>query len=127
MITIETKGNLKKTERFLSKMTRLDFRRYLDKYGEQGCIALASNTPYDTGRTAQSWYYKIEENKDEGYAKVVWCNSYRVKDVCIAIILHYGHGTRNGGYVQGRDYINPALRPVFDAMAEEAWREVTGS
>ena len=127
MIVVKTKGNLKKTERFLNKMKSADVRRLLIKYGEAGVIALAQNTPVDSGLTASSWYYDVKIDKTEGYASVTWKNSHVVKNTCIAIILQYGHGTRNGGYVQGRDYINPALKPIFDAMAEEAWREVTSA
>ena len=127
MIVIKTKGNLKKTERFLQKMSRFDVRRLLIKYGEQGVTALAQNTPVDSGLTASSWYYDIKIDKTAGYASVTWKNSHVVDHTNIAIILQYGHGTRNGGYVQGRDYINPALKPVFDAMADEAWQEVTSA
>ena len=127
MIVLKTTGTLRKTEKFLSKMARLDVRRVLDKYGEIGVMALAENTPVDSGETASSWRYKVTTNSSEGTATVTWYNSHVEKGVNIAIILQYGHGTRNGGYVEGRDYINPALKPVFDALAEEAWREVTSA
>ena len=127
MIVFKEKGSWKKTEKLLTKMINLDLRDCLNKYGEQGVAALASNTPVDTGNTAASWYYKIKVDKRDGFASIVWSNRNVVKNTNIAIILQYGHGTRNGGYVEGRDYINPALRPVFDAIAEEAWREVTNA
>ena len=95
----------------------------LDKYGREGVAALASATPKDTGLTAASWSYRIEQRN--GSATIAFYNSNIQNGVPIAIILQYGHGTRNGGWVQGRDYINPAIQPVFDKIAENAWREVT--
>ena len=97
----------------------------LDKYGQEGVAALASATPVDSGETANSWYYKIERTK--GSVKIVFCNSNIQNGVPIAIILQYGHGTRNGGWVEGRDYINPAIQPIFDKITNEMWREVTNS
>jgi hypothetical protein len=125
MIVLKTTGKLKKTEKFLSKMSRFDIRRILNKYGEEGVNALAENTPVRSGETASSWRYKVSINN--GIATVTWSNTHVEKGVNIAIILQYGHGTRNGGYVQGIDYINPALKPVFNALAEEAWMEVTSA
>lgn len=125
MIVLKTTGKLKKTEKFLSKMSRFDIRRILNKYGEEGMHALAENTPVRSGETASSWRYKVSINN--GIATVTWSNTHVEKGVNIAIILQYGHGTRNGGYVQGIDYINPALKPVFNALAEEAWMEVTSA
>lgn len=125
MIVLKTTGKLKKTEKFLSKMSRFDIRRILNKYGEEGVHALAENTPVRSGETASSWRYKV--NINNGIATVTWSNTHVEKGVNIAIILQYGHGTRNGGYVQGIDYINPALKPVFNALAEEAWMEVTSA
>ena len=95
----------------------------LDRYGREGVAALASATPVDSGETANSWYYEIENKK--GSATIRFCNSNINKGVPIAIILQYGHGTGTGGWVQGRDYINPAIRPVFDSLVQSAWREVT--
>ena len=94
----------------------------LRKYGQEGVDALSSATPFETGHTASSWGYEIHETKDG--AELVWTNSNINQGVNIAVILQYGHGTRNGGYIQGRDYINPALRPIFDRIAEAAWKEV---
>lgn len=125
MIVLKTTGKLKKTEKFLRKMSKFDIRRILNKYGEEGVKALAENTPVRSGETASSWRYKVSLNND--IATVTWSNTHVEKGVNIAIILQYGHGTRNGGYVQGIDYINPALKPVFDALAEEAWMEVTSA
>lgn len=99
--------------------------RILSKYGEMGVLALSRATPEDSGETARSWSYEIEKT-DSGY-RLVWKNSNVNKGVPIAIILQYGHGTRNGGYVQGRDYINPALVPVFDGIAADSWKEMTSA
>lgn len=122
MISFYNHGKLVKTERFLRK-AHANFKNFnFDKYGEMGVAALAANTPFGDGTTATSWYYKVERSKDE--IRLVWCNSNVNDGVSIAVILQYGHGTYNGGYVQGRDYINPALRPVFDQIADEIWKEV---
>ena len=94
----------------------------LDKYGREGVAALQTATPKDTGKTSESWYYKIE--RKNGSVSLTFHNSNQNKGVPIAIILQYGHATGNGGYVEGVDYINPALRPIFDKIAEEAWKEV---
>lgn len=123
MITFRQKGDFSKLTRFLERAKETIRLGNLDKYGREGVAALASATPIDSGKTASSWYYKIE-NKN-GYASINFCNSNINKGVPIAIILQYGHGTRNGGYVQGRDYINPAIQPIFDKIADDAWREVT--
>ena len=123
MITFRQKGDFSKLTRFLERAKETIRLGNLDKYGREGVAALASATPIDSGKTASSWYYKIE-NKN-GYASINFCNSNINKGVPIAIILQYGHGTRKGGYVQGRDYINPAIRPIFDKVADDAWREVT--
>lgn len=123
MITFRNKGDFKKTEKFLKKSLGRDYRSVLDKYAQQGVVALSSATPKESGQTASSWYYKIIQNGSS--LSIVWNNSHVNKGVNIAVILQYGHGTRTGGYVQGRDYINPALRPVFDKLADAAWKEVT--
>lgn len=123
VITLVQKGNFKKTNNFIEKA--LEFVRLgeLDKYGRQGVKALAEATPIDSGETSQSWYYKIERNKSS--VSIVWCNSHVENGCNIAVILQYGHGTRNGGWVQGRDYINPAIQPLFDEIADKAWKEVS--
>lgn len=123
MISIRHRGSFKKTEKLLKKSLGRNYRSILDKYAQQGVRALSSATPKESGETAASWYYEIIQN--ESSLSIVWENAHVEKGVNIAIILQYGHGTRNGGYVQGRDYINPALRPIFDKMAEAAWKEVT--
>lgn len=123
MIRVKQKGDFSKTERFLNKAQRKDFYRSLDKYARAGVTALASATPIDSGRTASSWDYEIVKEKDR--VSIYWTNSNINKGVPIAVILQYGHGTNGGGYVQGRDYINPAIQPIFDQIAESVWKEVT--
>ena len=119
-------GSFNKTERFLKKAHNASktIDSTLTKYGEKGVAALRAATPTRTGLTASSWYYKIE--KSGSRITLSFLNSNVNKGVPIAIILQYGHGTNNGGWVQGRDYINPALRPIFDEMVEAIWKEVTG-
>lgn len=123
MITFRQKGDFSKLTRFLERAKEAVRLGDLDKYGREGVAALASATPVNSGKTASSWYYKIEHKN--GSASITFYNSNINNGVPIAIILQYGHGTRNGGYVQGRDYINPAIQPLFDRIADEAWREVT--
>lgn len=123
MITFRQKGDFSKLTRYLERVKEVAKIGDLDKYGREGVAALASATPVDTGKTASSWYYKIE-NKN-GLIKISFFNSNINKGVPIAIVLQYGHGTRNGGWVEGRDYINPAIQPIFDKITEDAWREVT--
>lgn len=123
MIGIKVKGGFSKTVKYLGKLKDNSVLKILDKYGKAGVASLAAATPVDTGLTARSWYYKIERGVDT--TSLVFCNSNVQNGVPIAIILQYGHGTRNGGYVQGRDYINPAIQPIFDSIAKKAWEEVT--
>lgn len=123
MIRVRTKGDFSKTEKLLKKSLGRDYRSVLEKYAKEGVHALSSNTPIDSGETAASWDYEIIQNGSS--ISVVWTNSHIEKGVNIAIILQYGHGTKNGGYVEGIDYINPALKPIFDHMADAAWKEVT--
>lgn len=122
MINIKQKGDLKNLSSFLEKTKEKLNLGLLDKYGREGVAALQAATPKDTGKTSESWYYKIE--RKNGSVSLTFHNSNQNKGVPIAIILQYGHATRNGGYVEGVDYINPALRPIFDKIAEEAWKEV---
>ena len=117
------KGDLKKTKKFLENVSRHNHFKNLERYAKRGVDALSSATPIDTGLTASSWGYEIHASGDS--YKIVWTNSNLVDGVPIAIILQYGHATGTGGYVQGRDYINPAIRPVFDEIAENVWKEVT--
>lgn len=125
LIRITTKGDFNNTFRFLNKMSKFQINKILEKYGQMGVEALRSATPIDSGKTAESWGYEISVGK-EG-ATIHWTNTNQNKGVYIAVILQYGHGTGTGGYVQGNDYINPAIRPVFDKIAEEAWMEVVNS
>lgn len=122
MINIKQKGDFKNLSSFLEKTKEKLNLGLLDKYGREGVAALQAATPKDTGKTSESWYYKIE--RKNGCVSLTFHNSNQNKGVPIAIILQYGHATRNGGYVEGVDYINPALRPIFDKIAEEAWKEV---
>lgn len=123
MIEIRQKGDFAKLTRYLEKAKKTVRISDLDKYGRAGVAALASATPVDTGLTASSWYYKI--TRKDGIVAITFCNSNIQNGVPIAIILQYGHGTNNGGWVQGRDYINPAIQSVFDKLTNDAWREVT--
>lgn len=125
MIWVRSKGNFNNTEKLLKKSLGNEWLSVLEDYGRQGVQELAAATPLDSGQTASSWDYEIVREK--GKVSVVWTNSNINDGVNIAIILQYGHGTGWGGYVVGRDYINPALRPIFDSMADAAWKEVSGS
>lgn len=123
MITFRQKGDFSKLTRYLEKVKSVVKISDLDKYGKEGVAALASATPADTGLTASSWSYEIKRSNNR--VSISFNNSNIQNGVPIAIILQYGHGTRNGGWVQGRDYINPAIRPIFDKILNDAWREVT--
>lgn len=123
MITFRQRGDFSKLTRFLERAKHAVRIGDLDKYGREGVNALSSATPVESGVTAASWYYDITYTN--GSATITFYNSHVNKGVPIAIILQYGHGTRNGGWVQGRDYINPAIQPIFDRIANDAWREVT--
>lgn len=123
MISFSHKGDLSKVTRYLEKASKSARLSDLDRYGREGVAALASATPVDTGLTANSWYYEIKREK--GLATISFLNSNIQNGVPIAIVLQYGHGTGTGGWVQGRDYINPAIQPIFDQLANDAWREVT--
>ncbi len=125
MITFKQTGDFKKLTGFLEKAKEAIRLGVLDKYGRMGVEALSSATPVDTGLTASSWYYEITRSKER--ATLSFRNSNIQNGVPIAIILQYGHATRNGGWVEGRDYINPAIQPIFDQMAEDAWKEVVSS
>ena len=123
MISFRQKGDFSKLTSFLEKAKESVKIGDLDKYGREGVAALSSATPIDSGKTANSWSYEIT-NKN-GSVTISFNNSNIQNGVPIAIILQYGHGTKNGGWVQGRDYINPAIQPVFDEIVDKAWREVT--
>lgn len=125
MIVFRQKGDFSRATKYFKKAQRAANAADLDKYGQAGVNALSSATPVDTGSTANSWYYKIERSRDT--TSITFHNSNIQNGVPIAIILQYGHGTGNGGWVQGRDYINPAIRPIFDKITNDAWREVTNA
>ena len=123
MIKISNRGDFSKTYKFLNGVSKGDIFHRLEAYGKEGVNALASATPVDTGITAASWNYKI--SKRDGQVTITWTNSNLANGIPIVVLLQYGHATRNGGYVQGRDFINPAIQPIFDKIAESAWKEVT--
>lgn len=123
MVTFQVKGKYSKTKKFLEKAEKMDIVNVLAKYGLEGVAALAANTPKESGDTAAAWGYEIDHGP--GFARLYWTNSNINQGVNIAIILQYGHGTGTGGWVEGRDYINPAIQPIFDKIAEKAWKEVT--
>lgn len=123
LITFKHRGDFSKTEKFFNKILGQNYLNILAKYGEAGVEALAASTPVRTGKTASSWTYEIDHSRNS--TTISWLNTNENKGVNIAVILQYGHGTGTGGYVKGIDYINPAIRPVFDKIAEEAWKEVT--
>lgn len=123
MIKFRHKGDFSKTINFLNNSKKAIKLADLDKYGRQGVAALSSATPVESGLTANSWYYTIERSTNG--ASINFHNSNIQNGVPIAIILQYGHGTGTGGWVEGRDYINPAIQPIFDEITNKAWREVT--
>lgn len=123
MIKFRQKGDFSKLTNFLEKARETVHLGNLDKYGREGVAALASATPVDSGLTASSWYYEITNSN--GSVTISFFNSNIQNGVPIAVVLQYGHGTGTGGWVQGRDYINPAIQPIFDKIANEAWKEVT--
>lgn len=125
MIRIKHRGNFKNTELFFKKASRMDIMNILKKYGEEGVKALTAATPVDSGKTASCWGYEITGKN--GQFVITWTNSNVNDGVNIAIILQYGHGTRNGGYVEGIDYINPAITPILNRLADEAWKEVVNA
>nr|DAJ94310.1 MAG TPA: type I neck protein [Caudoviricetes sp.] len=124
-VNFEVSGGFTKTERFLNRMKRREYLNVLDEFGRDGVQALRNATPVDSGATAEAWDYEIKRTRN--YTEIVWTNSNINDGVPIAVILQYGHGTGTGGYVQGRDYINPAIRPVFDKIVEKAWKVVTSA
>lgn len=123
MISFRHKGDFSKVTRYLVNAKKAVKIGDLERFGKEGVAALASATPVDTGLTASSWYYEIEQ--ENGSTVIRFNNSNIQNGVSIAIILQYGHGTNNGGWVQGRDYINPSIQPIFDKIAKDAWKEVT--
>lgn len=124
MIKVSSKGDFRNTIKFLENVEKSNYINILKKYGEKGVNRLKAATPIDSGKTANSWEYKIEYNKNK--ISLVWYNTNINDGVPIALILQTGHGTRTGDYVRGIDYINPAMKPVFDEIANEVWKEVIG-
>ena len=122
MISFRQKGDFLKLTKYLKNNQKIADKFDLDKYGREGVEALSAATPVDTGKTADSWEYEIVHKKDS--ISIVWKNTNIQNGVPIAVIIQYGHASRNGGWVQGRDYINPALKPIFDKIANKAWEEV---
>lgn len=123
IISITQNGGFTKTEVFLKKIKDAEFYKHLEQYAEMGVSALQEATPIDTGKTAGSWGYEIHISKNS--ASITWTNSNTNNGENIAILIQYGHGTGTGGYVRGRDFINPAMQPVFDKIIEGIWKEVT--
>lgn len=122
-ISITSKGSWDKTTQFLKRKLNRSGLSILDKYGPMGVAALSAATPVDSGETAEAWTYEIVNR--QGYYAIHWRNTNIEDGIPIAVLIQYGHATKNGGYIQGRDYIMPAIRPIFDQMVDEMWREVT--
>jgi hypothetical protein len=123
MIKVTNRGSFKNFEGFAQRMLSRAYLTALEKYGPIGVQALAAATPVESGETARSWYYFIINRP--GYFSIQWANSHMESGISIAAILQYGHGTKQGVFIEGRDYINPAMRPIFDQIAQDMWREVT--
>lgn len=124
MISLKSKGGWLNTFNYLRKASKLNLSSLLERYAEKGVEALSQSTPIDTGLAASSWSYTIDQEK--GGSKITWINNDIEGGCNVAILIQYGHGVRGGGYVQGRDFINPAMQPVFDSMVEELWEEIGG-
>ena len=122
MITVNSGGSFDNIDKFINAMKREDAFRFLDAFGRQGVEALANSTPVDTGITSNSWDYEIQKSK--GRYSIVWTNDNTIDGVPVAIFIQYGHATKNGGWVEGRDFINPAIRPLFDKIAQQVWERV---
>lgn len=122
VLRITNEGDFNKTIGFLEKAEKTLTKSSLDEYGRLGVDALTKATPKNTGKTAASWYYEIEKKNDS--IAIVWSNSNINENVNVAVLIQMGHGTGTGGYVRGVDYINPALKPVFDKIANDVWKEV---
>ena len=123
MIKIKHKGSFKNTENFFNRALKRNYMTILNRYGQRGVEALAAATPKDSGITSDSWGYEIEQGG--GQVSIVWTNHHENQGVNIAILIIYGHGLHNGGYVQGNDFVTPVLQPIMDEMAQQLWREVT--
>jgi len=125
MISFRSRGSTQHMESFLRRMQTLDIRSIVEPYAQQGVEALRAATPVDSGLAAQSWGYEIESNRSG--VTIAWTNSDIENGFHVAVMLQYGYGTGTGGYVQGRDYINPAIKPIFDQIADAVWKVVTMS
>jgi len=123
VVSFTHKGSFKKTNNVLVKAIGVNYRAMLERYGQEGVAALEKATPKDTGETASSWYYTLRDTR--GGTELAWMNSHRNDGVPIALVIQYGHVTRNGGYIQGIDYINPTIKPIFDKIANDVWKGVT--
>lgn len=123
MITFKHHGNFNNTEKLLKSQNKARHKQILEKYGQLGVQALSEATPVDSGLTGMSWYYKIDMSK--GY-KISWHNSNIVDGIPVVILIQYGHGTSDGTFIQGRDFINPVMKPIFEKLSDELWKEVTG-
>lgn len=123
MISFTHKGSFKNTETFLSRLLKKDYMSILHNYGRKGVSLLANATPVSSGLTASSWDYNIKQTKSS--IKITWTNSNKADGVPIVILLQYGHATKNGGFVNGNDFINPVMRPLFEKIANDVWKEVT--
>ncbi len=123
MLTISSQGSFENTESFLKRMKDKSIFEALSRYGDEGVNALSMATPKDSGKTASSWTYEIERTPTSW--AIIWNNTNIVNGTPVAVLIQVGHGTGTGGYVAGRDYINPALRPIFDKIAASIWKEVT--
>ena len=125
MIEFESSGSFNRTENFLKSMVNANYYRTLDQYAREGVAALALATPIESGLTANSWSYEITSSRSS--CSITWSNTNTVDSVPVAILLQYGHGTGTGGYVQGQDFINPAIKPIFDKIADSVWKAVTSA
>lgn len=125
MFSVSSTGSPGKTDAYLAKLVRQDIYSRLNQYGQVGVLALSNATPVESGETASSWYYEIIRNRKS--VAIVWKNRHLVDGVPVAILLQYGHGTGTGGYVEGQDFINPAIKPVMDKIADDVWRVVTSA
>lgn len=124
-VSFISSGSFNNMDKFLAKMKNANFRSVIEKEAEKGRVALANATPRDSGEAASSWSYEISQNR--GGLEITWTNSKMAGGVPLVVLLQYGHGTRTGGYVQGRDFINPAMKPVFDKIADNIWKAVTSA
>ena len=125
MVSFNHRGSFDKLESFLDSMKKLDIRKIAELYAQQGVDALAAATPMDSGLAASSWGYDIQQSSST--VTIIWTNSNVESGFPVAIMLQYGYGTGTGGYVQGQDYINPAIQPIFDRIADGVWKVVTSA